>query len=48
VTEALRRVRAVADELASALEEELGVTPGAAAALATSDNPWLRTEGGAA
>ena len=48
VSEALRRVRAAADELASALEVELGARRDVPAALARSENPWLQTRGGAA
>jgi hypothetical protein len=48
VPEALRRVRAAADELASALELELGAAPGMPVALAPAQDPSLRTRGGAA
>jgi hypothetical protein len=48
VTEALRRVSAAAEELASALEGELRAAPGVAVALTAAENPWLRAGGGAA
>ena len=48
VPEALRRVRTAADELAAALELELGAAPGIPVALAPAENPWLRMNGGAA
>jgi hypothetical protein len=48
VSKALRRVRAPAEELASALEAELGAAPGVPGAVPWSENPWLRTRGGAA
>jgi hypothetical protein len=48
VTEALRRVSAAAEELASALEGELRAAPGNAVALTPAKNPWLRAGGGAA
>ena len=48
VPEALRRVRAAADELASALELELGAASGMPVALAPAQDQSLRTRGGAA
>jgi hypothetical protein len=48
VAEALRRVSAAAEELASALEEELRAAPGNAAALTAAENPWLQAHEGAA
>lgn len=48
VPEALRRVRTAADELAAALELELGAATGIPAALAPAQDPSLRTRGGAA
>jgi hypothetical protein len=46
--EALRRVSAAAEELASALEEERGAARVGPVVLARSQNPWLRAGGGAA
>ena len=48
VTEALEGVSAAAEELASALEEELRAAPGNAAALTAAENPWLQAHEGAA